>query len=105
MSDTLTRLYATIISRKGDDPARSHTAALLAGGTEKCARKFGEEALEVIIEALKNDQDRLISEAADSVYHLMVLLAASGVDWQEVLGELERREGTSGLAEKAARSL
>lgn len=99
----LDRLAATIQSRKGADPDTSWTAKLLSKGPEKCAEKFGEEAVEAIIEAVKGDRDRLTSEAADVLYHLLVMLAARDVTLDQVLAELERREGTSGIAEKAAR--
>lgn len=99
----LDRLAATIQSRKGADPETSWTAKLLSKGPEKCAEKFGEESVEAIIEAVKGDRDRLTSEAADVLYHLLVMLAARDVALADVLAELERREGTSGLAEKAAR--
>ncbi|EEW24214.1 phosphoribosyl-ATP diphosphatase [Rhodobacter ferrooxidans] len=100
----LDRLAATIAARKGADPESSWTAKLLAKGPEKCAEKFGEEAVEAIIEAVKGDRERLTSEAADVLYHLLVMLASRDVALAEVLAELERREGTSGIAEKAARS-
>jgi len=99
----LTRLAATIEARKGADPDTSWTAKLLARGPEKAAEKFGEEAVEAIIEAVKGDRDRLTAEAADVLYHLLVMLAARNVTLDDVLGELERREGTSGIAEKAGR--
>lgn len=99
----LHRLAATIASRKGADPESSWTAKLFAKGPEKCAEKFGEEAVEAIIEAVKGDREKLTSEAADVLYHLLVMLAARDVSLDQVLAELERREGTSGLAEKAAR--
>jgi phosphoribosyl-ATP pyrophosphohydrolase len=99
----LDRLAATIAARKGADPETSWTAKLLAKGTDKCAEKFGEEAVEAIIEAVKGDRARLTAEAADVVYHLLVMLAARDVTLADVLAELERREGQSGLAEKAAR--
>jgi phosphoribosyl-ATP pyrophosphohydrolase len=99
----LERLAATIATRKGADPDTSWTAKLLAKGPEKCAEKFGEEAVEAIIEAVRGDRDRLTAEAADVVYHLLVMLAARDVTLADVLAELERREGQSGLAEKAAR--
>ncbi len=97
------RLAATITARKGADPAESWTAQLLAKGPEKCAEKFGEEAVEAIIEAVKGDRARLTAEAADVIYHLLVMLAARDVTLDDVLAELDRREGQSGLAEKAAR--
>ncbi|MBL9054856.1 MAG: phosphoribosyl-ATP diphosphatase [Rhodobacteraceae bacterium] len=100
---TLDRLYTTIAARKGADPETSWTAKLFAKGPEKCAEKFGEEAIEAIIEAVKGDRERLTSEAADVLYHLLVMLAARDVTLDMVLAELDRREGTSGIAEKAAR--
>ncbi|KGJ08276.1 phosphoribosyl-ATP diphosphatase [Paracoccus sphaerophysae] len=103
MTDTLSRLAATITARKGADPASSWTAQLLARGPEKCAEKFGEEAVEAIIEAVRGDRARLTAEAADVIYHLLVMLAARDVPLAEVLAELDRREGQSGLDEKAAR--
>ena len=99
----LDRLAATIAARRGADLDTSWTAKLLAKGPEKCAEKFGEEAVEAIIEAVKGDRARLTAEAADVLYHLLVMLAARDVTLAEVLEELERREGTSGLAEKAGR--
>ncbi len=103
MPDTLARLFATIEARAGADPSGSHTAALLAKGAAKCAEKFGEEAVEAIVAAAAGDRAGLVHEAADALYHLQVMLRAGGVDWAEVLAELERREGRSGLEEKAAR--
>lgn len=99
----LERLAATIIARKDADPETSWTAKLLAKGPEKCAEKFGEEAVEAIIEAVKGDRDKLTSEAADVLYHLLVMLAARGLTLADVEVELERREGTSGIVEKASR--
>lgn len=99
----LDRLAATIAARKGADPETSWTAKLLSKGPSKCAEKFGEEAVEAIIEAVKGDRDRLTAEAADVLYHLLVMLAARDVTLAEVLAELERREGQSGLSEKASR--
>lgn len=100
----LHRLDATIAARKGADPDTSWTAKLLAKGPEKCAEKFGEEAIEAIIEAVKGDRAALISEAADVIFHLLVMLAARDVTLADVEAELTRREGQSGLAEKAARA-
>lgn len=99
----LDRLAATISARKTADAETSWTAKLLAKGPEKCAAKFGEEAIEAIIEAVKGDRERLASEAADVLYHLLVMLTSRDVSLADVLAELERREGVSGLAEKAAR--
>lgn len=103
MTDTLAQLAATIEARKSADPDSSWTAKLLAKGPEKCAEKFGEEAVEAIIEAVKGDQRALTAEAADVIYHLLVMLAARDVELTDVLAELDRRTAQSGLAEKAAR--
>jgi len=100
---TLQSLAATIAARKGADPETSWTAKLLSKGPEKCAEKFGEEAVEAIIEAVKGDRARLTAEAADVLYHLLVMLASRDVTLAEVEAELARREGTSGIAEKAGR--
>lgn len=100
----IARLAATVEARKGADPETSWTAKLLSKGPEKCAEKFGEEAVEAIIEAVKGDRARLTSEAADVLYHLLVMLAARDVTLAEVEAELARREGTSGIAEKAGRN-
>ena len=100
---TLDDLYATILSRKDADPSSSWTAQLLAKGPEKCAEKFGEEAIEAIIEAVKDDKTALTSEAADVLYHLLVMLAARDVPLTDVLSELSRRQSQSGIAEKASR--
>ena len=99
----LTRLAATIAARKGADPESSWTAKLLSKGPEKCAEKFGEEAVEAIIEAVKGDRAQLTAEAADVLYHLLVMLASRDVTLDDVQAELARREGVSGIAEKAAR--
>ena len=104
MSDTLTALAALIEGRRGADAGSSYTASLLAKGREKCAEKFGEDAIEAIIAATKGDQENLTAEAADVLFHLQVMLTASGVAWADVLATLEARQGTSGHAEKAARS-
>lgn len=100
---TLETLAATIAARRGADPGTSWTAKLLAKGPEKCAEKFGEEAIEAIIEAVKGDRARLAAEAADVLFHLLVMLASRDVTLDEVLAELGRREGKSGIAEKASR--
>ncbi len=96
-------LAATILSRRGADPDTSWTAKLLAKGPEKCAEKFGEEAVEAIIEAVKGDREKLTSEAADVLYHLLVMCAARDVTLADIETELGRREGLSGIAEKAGR--
>ena len=100
---TLDDLYATIQSRRSADPDSSWTAQLLDKGPEKCAEKFGEEAIEAIIEAVKGDRAALTSEAADVIYHLMVLLVSCDVSLEDVLVELTRRQSQSGIAEKASR--
>lgn len=97
------RLAATIAARIGADERTSWTAKLLAKGPEKCAEKFGEEAVEAIIEAVKGDTAALTREAADVIYHLLVMLAARGVSLGDVEAELARRAGQSGIAEKAGR--
>lgn len=100
---TLDDLFATILARKDADPTSSWTAQLLAKGPEKCAEKFGEEAIEAIIEAIKDDKLALASEAADVVYHLLVMLAARDVPLSDVMDILTQRQSQSGIAEKAAR--
>ena len=102
-SDVIDRLAATVASRKGADPAESWTAKLLSEGPERCAKKFGEEAVETVMAAVSGDKDATASESADVLYHLLVLLAATGVSLDEVAAKLQAREGTSGIAEKAAR--
>ena len=102
-SDALERLSATIEARKGADPASSYTAQLLSPGVERTAKKFGEEAVEVVSSAVQRDKDGLAAESADLVYHFLVLLAASGVTLDDIASWLESREGRSGLEEKAWR--
>jgi phosphoribosyl-ATP pyrophosphohydrolase len=103
MTDTLDRLYAAILDRRGSDPALSYVARISAKGRLKLAQKFGEEAVEIVIAAVAEDRTALISEAADTVFHLLLLLADADVTLDDVRAELDRREGVSGLAEKAAR--
>ena len=103
MTDTLATLTATIAARRGADPGSSYVARLLAGGPPLAARKLGEEAIETVVAALSGDAAQLISEAADLIFHLLVLLEERGVPFADVLTELDRREGVSGIAEKAAR--
>lgn len=100
----LNRLYDVVQSRKGTDPSVSHSARLLSRGTYKIAQKFGEEAVECLIEAVAGRKDLLIGESADVLYHLIVLWVDAGITPDQVWAELQRREGTSGIAEKAARS-
>ena len=103
MSEILGRLEVSIAERRGASPGSSYVASLFAKGREKMAQKVGEEATETIIAALSGDTDKLTSEVADLLFHVMVLLADSGLSITDVLAELERREGLSGLEEKAAR--
>lgn len=102
-ADVVARLSATIESRKDGDASASYTAQLLANRT-KAAKKLGEEALETAIAAVQEDPEGLAAESADLIYHWLVVLAAAGVSLDDVAAKLEAREGTSGLAEKAARS-
>ena len=97
------RLFDVIASRKGGDAEASYTAKLFARGTDKIAQKLGEEAVETVIAAVAKDRHGTVGESADLLYHLLVLWADAGIRPEDVLAELERREGTSGIAEKAAR--
>lgn len=96
-------LATTIAARKEAAPDSSWTANLLSRGPEKCAEKFGEEAVEAVIEAVRGDRARLTAEAADVIYHLLVMCASRDVSWQDIEAELARREGSSGIEEKARR--
>jgi phosphoribosyl-ATP pyrophosphohydrolase len=100
----LDRLWNVVMDRRTADPAVSHSARLLARGTPKVAQKFGEEAVECLIEAVAGKRDALITESADVLYHLIVLWVNGGVRPEEVWAELQRREGVSGIAEKASRT-
>ena len=100
---TLDDLETIIASRKLADPESSWTAKLLSKGVDKCAEKFGEEAVEAIIDAVKGDKAGLTSEAADVLYHLMVMLAAAEVPLSDVMAVLDKRQSQSGIAEKASR--
>lgn len=102
-AETLMRLYAVVAERQGADPASSYTAKLFDAGLPKIAAKVSEEAGETVVAALAEDRDAVISESADLLYHLCVLWAARGVTPDDVFEALAQREGTSGLAEKAAR--
>ena len=104
MSETLLRLETTIAARRAADPESSYVARLNAKGLGKIAQKLGEEAVETVIAALSGDRQELVGEAADLLFHLMVLLDNKSVPLSEVLAELDRREGMSGIAEKAART-
>ena len=101
---TLENLDAIIAQRANSSAAESYTKTLLAKGVAKCARKFGEEAVEATVAALVEDEAALRAEAADVIYHLLVLLRARGVAWADVLAELEGRTSQSGLQEKASRT-
>ena len=103
MSHPLDQLFATIAARKGADPTQSYTTKLLLAGVEKCAKKFGEEAIEAVIAAIQRDKVELAKESADVLYHLLVLWAASGITPEDVYAVLRTREGQSGLEEKASR--
>ncbi|MBV1885918.1 MAG: phosphoribosyl-ATP diphosphatase [Parvibaculaceae bacterium] len=102
-ANQLDDLFDVIKSRKGQDPSSSYTARLFAKGTEKCAQKLGEEAVELVIAATTNNRTELVTESADLLYHWLVLLAERDIAPQDVYAELARREGVSGLDEKAAR--
>jgi phosphoribosyl-ATP pyrophosphohydrolase len=104
MTDTLARLAETIRARRGADPASSYVAGLLAGPRERIAQKLGEEAVEAVIAATRGDSQAMVAEAADLVFHLAVLLESMNLGLADVLAELDRRDGVSGLTEKAARS-
>ena len=102
-STVLDRLYTVITDRRTANPAHSHSARLLSRGAAKVAQKFGEEAVECLIEAVAGNPAALVGESADVLYHLLVMWVATGVTPDQVWAELERREGISGIAEKAAR--
>jgi phosphoribosyl-ATP pyrophosphohydrolase len=100
----LDRLWTVVRDRRDVDPAISHSARLLSRGTAKVAQKFGEEAVECLIEAVRGDHDAVIAESADVLYHLVVVWVSTGVAPDDVWAELMRREGVSGIAEKASRT-
>jgi len=101
--DVLAELAETVTARRGASPEISYTAKLLSQGIEKCAKKVGEEAVETAMAAVKGDKEHLRLEAADLFYHLIVLLEASDLPLAAVMEELEKRVGTSGIAEKTSR--
>ena len=103
-SSVLDRLWDVVVSRRDVDPSVSHSARLLSRGVAKVAQKFGEEAVECLIEAVAGNHNALVAESADVLYHLMVLWVSAGVSPDEVWAELARREGVSGIAEKSSRS-
>src|SRR5271170_4070228 len=104
-TDILERLHALILERRKGDPEPSYIARRLKQGTAKIAQKVGEEAVETVIAAMQKDKKELVSESADMIFHWLMLLADGGVNLNEVMAELERREGISGLDEKASRKL
>ena len=103
MTFSLAELNDRVTARASVSPDESYTARLLRDGTDRCARKFGEEAVELIVSAVSRDKEGLTGEAADVLYHLLVLLKSADVTLDEVMAELERRTGQSGLEEKASR--
>ena len=102
--DTLQRLEQVIAERRSASPDSSYVAKLNAKGIEKIAQKLGEEATETVIASLSSSREEVVGESADLLFHLLVLLQARRIKLDEVLAELDRREGTSGLEEKASRS-
>ena len=100
---TLTDLERIVATRAAASPEESWTAKLVAAGQAKAAKKLGEEAVETVIAAIEGEKGPLVSESADLIYHLMVVLKIGGVELQEVMAELERRTGQSGIAEKSSR--
>ena len=105
MNKILERLDLTIQGKTTESPNKSHTAKLLKKGTEKCAEKFGEEAVELIVASVKKKKKEIIGEAADTLYHMLVLLRSKNISINEVLTELASREGISGIEEKRKRNL
>ena len=105
MNKILERLDSTIQKKIVESPNNSHTATLLKKGPEKCAEKFGEEAIELIVASVKKKKKDVISEAADTLYHMCVLLRSKNISINEVLSELASREGISGIEEKRKRNL
>src|SRR5438105_4426770 len=104
LGPALARLWQVILSRRGADPQSSYTARLFSRGRAKIAQKLGEEAVEAVIEGVRDDPTALVGESADMLYHLLVLWAAAGISPADVAAELTRREGTSGIAEKRGRA-
>ena len=105
MNTILERLDLTIQGKTTESPNKSHTAKLLKKGTEKCAEKFGEEAIELIVASVKKKKKEIIGEAADTLYHMFVLLRSKNISINDVLTELASREGISGIEEKRKRNL
>src|ERR1051325_3787111 len=98
MSDSLDRLYASVVAARTADPASSRTARLLRAGRAKMAKKLAEEAVEVVIDAMNGDRDAVVRESADLLYNLVVLWVAAGVQPKDVWKEMERRERLFGTA-------
>ena len=105
MNKILERLDSTIQKKIAESPNNSHTAALLKKGPEKCAEKFGEEAIELIVACVKKKKKAILGEAADTLYHMCVLLRSKNISINDVLSELVSREGVSGIEEKRKRNL
>ena len=103
-ASVLDRIWSVVVSRRGASPEVSHSARLLSRGTAKVAQKFGEEAIECLIEATRGNPEALVAESADVLYHLMVMWVDGGVRPEDVWRELHRREGLSGVTEKASRA-
>lgn len=103
MADSIDQLYATILERRGGDPEASYVARTLGRGRAKLAQKVGEEAVETVIAAIQDERSAVVAESADLLFHLLMLWADCGITPADVSAELDRRRGTSGLAEKAAR--
>ena len=101
--DQLEKLNNDITAKAGVSPEQSYTAKLISKGVFKCAKKFGEEAVELVLASVSDDKLETTKEAADVLYHFLVLLQATGVSPDDVMAELKRREGTGGLVEKASR--
>lgn len=102
-TDVLERLAAVVESRKGGDPDQSYVARLFARGEDQILKKIGEEAIETVMACKDGDRNRIVAETADLWFHCLVMLASHGLGPADVLAELARREGLSGLAEHAAR--
>jgi len=103
-NETLERIAAVIEARRGGDPEKSYVARLLAGGEDAILKKIGEEATETVLAAKSGDRLHLVRETADLWFHCLVMLARHGLGPQDVLAELQRREGISGIDEKAGRA-
>lgn len=101
--DVIDRLMARVVENRTADPETSYTARLISKGRAKIAQKLGEEAVETVIAAMADDKAEIVAESADLMFHLAVLLADAGLGFDDIRAELERREGISGLEEKAGR--